>query len=238
MISQRSPRELGGDDGVEGRVTALTRQRRDPERMNIFLDGAFAFGLGVEVVLREGLAVGDELDAAAVSRLRSLDESGKATSAALALLARRPRSEREVRHRLRQKGYGDAAIDDAIGRLEGWGYLDDAAFARFWVENRVANKPRGERLMAQELWQKGVARPVVQEAIAAAEIDETEAALSVAGAKLRSYRDLDPMVARRRLAAYLARRGFGYDVVRPVLDRVLGDGDEDADTAKTDPSDS
>ncbi len=213
-----------------GRVTALTRQRRDPERINIFLDGAFAFGLGAEVVLREGLAIGDELTAADVGRLRSLDESGKATSTALALLARRPRSEREVRDRLRQKDYGDAAIDEAIGRLEGWGYLDDAAFARFWVENRVANKPRGERLMAQELWRKGVARPVVQEAIAAAEIDETQAALSVARAKLRAYRGLDPSVARRRLAAYLVRRGFGYDVVRQVLDQVLGNSDDDEAT--------
>ncbi len=228
-MSLRSNTRHTGDDGEPGgRVTALTRQRRDPERINIFLDGGFAFGLGVEVVLREGLTVGEDLDAAAVSRLRSLDESGKATSAALALLARRPRSEREVRDRLRQKGYGAPVIDDAIGRLEGWGYLDDAAFARFWVENRVANKPRGERLMAQELWQKGVARPVVQEAIAAAEIDESDAALSVARAKLRSYRDLDPAVARRRLAAYLARRGFGYDIVRPVLDCVLGDDDQAA----------
>jgi regulatory protein len=61
----------------------------------------------------------------------------------------------------------------------------------------------------------------------AAELDEAGAALELARSKLRSYAGLEPAVVRRRLGGYLARRGYGFDVVRPVLDRVLGEGEED-----------
>lgn len=211
-----------------GRITRIAPQERDLERVNVFLDGAFAFGLGAELALREGLAVGDELSAARVAALRAADEVGKATNAGLGLLARRPRSEREVRDRLRQKGYGPEAIAAAIAKLEGWRYLDDASFARFWVENREAHKPRGRRLLEQELRHKGVERAVVQETIAAAELDEAGAALELGRVKLRSYAGLEPVVVRRRLGSYLARRGYGFDVVRPVLERLLGEQEDAA----------
>jgi len=216
-------------ESTGGRITRIAPQERDLERVNVFLDGAFAFGLGAELALREGLAVGDELSAARVGELRAADEVGKATTAALHVLARRPRSEREVRDRLRQKGYGADAIDAAIEKLEGWRYLDDASFARYWVENREAHKPRGRRLLEQELRHKGVERGLVQETIAAADLDEAGAALALGRAKLRSYAGLEPAVVRRRLGSYLARRGYGFDVVRPVLDRLLGEREDESD---------
>ena len=220
-----------------GRVTALARQRHDAERVSVSLNGEFAFGIGVDLLLREGLAVGDELDAARVAALIAADESGKASGAALVLLGHRARSEHELRDRLRQKGFSPGAIDAAIEKLAGWGYLNDAAFARAWVESRAANQPRGERLLAQELRRKGVDRELVADTIAAAEVDETTDALALATAKLRSYRGLDPPVARRRLGAFLARRGYGYDVVGPTLARLFGEGADDAaDASTSDPS--
>ncbi|MDP9366110.1 MAG: RecX family transcriptional regulator [Chloroflexota bacterium] len=220
-------RENNRRPAVGGRITDLSSQVRDPERINVFLDGSFAFGLDRELALREGLRIGDELDAARVAALRAADDVAKATTNALGLLARRPRSEREVRDRLRQKGYAPEAIDAAIAKLEGWRYLDDADFARYWVENREAHQPRGRRLLEQELRQKGVDREVVRDAIAAAELDEQAAALEIARKKQRSYAGEEPAVVRRRLGSFLARRGYGWDVVRPVLDRLLGEGDDD-----------
>ena len=217
-----------------GRVTKLSPQTHDAERLNVFLDGTFAFGLHQDVALREGLAVGDVLDAARVTALRDADESAKATTAALAFLAYRPRSEREVRDRLRQKGYAPEAVDAAVARLEGWRYLDDADFARRWVENREAHQPRGRRLLEQELQRKGIDRETARATIDDAELDEAAAAVELARAKLRSYAGQEPVVVRRRLAAFLARRGYGWDVVRPALDRLLGDGDE---TGADDPGD-
>lgn len=215
---------------VGGRITGLAPQARDPERINVSLDGVFAFGLSRDVALREGLAIGDDLDADRVAALAAADEVAKATTAALAFLGHRPRSEREVRDRLRQKGYGSDAIDAAIAKLEGWRYLDDGDFARYWVENREANQPRGRRLLEQELWRKGVDREIVRETIAAAELDEHAAALELARAKMRAYHNEEPTVIRRRLGAYLARRGYGWDVARPVLDRLLGERSDEEDS--------
>jgi len=206
-----------------GRITDLSPQVRDPERVSVFLDGVFAFGLPAELATREGLTVGDELDEARVGDLVGLDEAARATSAALAFLAYRPRSEREVRDRLRQKGYGPEAVDSAVARLEGWRYLDDADFARRWVENRATHKPRGRRLLEQELRQKGVDRETARGILDESELDEAAAALDLARAKLRAYAGEEPAVARRKLAAVLARRGYGFDVVRPVLERLFGD---------------
>ena len=211
----------------QGRITAVKPQVRDPERVSVFLDGVFAFGLGAQLALDHGLSVGDDLDAARAAARGGGAATRQATNAALALLAHRPRSLREVRDRLRQKGYGPETIEAAVAKLEGWRYVDDADFARYWVENRQAHKPRGRRLLEQELRIKGVERETVREAIDAAEIDEHAAAVAVGRAKLRSYEGLEPAVARRRLAAYLARRGFGFDVVRPALEVLLGEGQED-----------
>ena len=225
-------REGYGHPSVEpraGRITALEAQAGDASRVNVFLDGAFAFGLDGDLATSEGLAVGDELSAERVAALQAMDDVSKATEAALRLLTVRPRSEREVRDRLRRKGYGAAAIDATIAKLEGWRYLDDAEFARAWVANREANQPRGRRLLEQELRQKGVEREVVRDTIAAADLDEAQTALDLGRAKLRSYSSLDPAVARRRLGAYLARRGYGYDIVRPTLDRLFGEDEEGAD---------
>ena len=158
-----------------------------------------------------------------MAALRALDEVGRATEAAVRLLGRRPRSVREVRDRLRQRGFAPEAIEAAVEKLEGWRYVDDADFARYWVENRERHKPRGRRLLEQELRQKGVDREVVRETIEAAELDEAAAALEVGRAKLRSYAGLEPPVVRRRLGGYLARRGYDGETVRRALDRLLGD---------------
>src|SRR6266540_3535544 len=135
---------------TSGRITAITPQERTSGRVNVFLDGVFAFGMSDELALTERLEVDLELDEGRVAALRAADEVGKATDAALRLLARRPRSQREIRDRLRQKGFPLETIEAAIGKLEGWRYVDDAEFARYWVDNREANRPRGRRLLEQE----------------------------------------------------------------------------------------
>lgn len=215
-----------GDDSTGKRITAIRPQQRDPERVNIFLDGAFALGLPLIVVAEQSLKIGDLLSPSRIAHLEALDEQAKAVSAALNLLARRPRSEREVRDRLKKKGYPPETIDLAISKLEGWRYVDDEAFARFWVENREANKPRGRRMLEQELRLKGVDRETIRETIADADVDERKGALELGRSKLRSYRGLDPSVARRRLGSFLARRGYGYDIVKPVLHELFGELDQ------------
>jgi regulatory protein len=211
----------------ERRITAIEQQKRNPERVNVFLDGAFAFGLPLNAVVDFQLKSGRQLTPIEIEELKELDDTAKATDSAIRLLTSRPRSVREIRDRLRRKEYGDETIDRVIERLREWRYIDDEAFARYWVENRESNRPRGRRLLQQELRMKGVERETVSNAIDEAEIDERAGALEIARVKMRSYRGEEETVARRRLGAFLARRGYGYDVVKPVLDELFGENEDD-----------
>jgi regulatory protein len=212
------------DGGRE--ITRLETQQRHPQRLNLYLDGEFAFGLTLEIAERESLRVGDRLSPERIEQLQSLDDQSKAVDSGLRLLTTRPRSEREVRDRLRRKGFPAEIIDAAIERLEGWHYLDDEAFARFWIENRETNRPRGRRLLEQELRLKGVDRVTIRQTIDESEIDEFNTALEVGRKKLRSYERLDPALGRRRMMAFLSRRGYSFAVIKPAIEQLFGESDE------------
>ena len=227
------PDDDGDDDDTTpvvrgGRITRISAQVRDAKRSNIFLDGEFAFGMATDRVLREGLAPNDDLTAERVAGLVALDESDRATEAGMVLLSYRPRSAKEVRDRLARNGYSADATDIALEKLTGWGYLNDEEFARRWIENRVEHRPRGSRLLAQELRHKGIDTNVIGETIDGAGIDEYQAALEAGERKAQSYAQLDPLVARRRLSRFLARRGFTGETVRRATDALLNrDPDEE-----------
>ncbi len=223
---------------TSGRVTRITGQTRDPERLNVYLDGQFAFGIDRETALREGLRVEDDLDPARVRALRAADEVARATNAALTFLAYRARSEREVRDRMAQKGYPEETVAAVMAKLVNWGYVNDADFARYWTENRIQHKPRGRRLLEQELRQKGLAQDLVRVTLDEAELDEDESALALARDRLRRGSDaqLEPAVRQRRLSGFLARRGYSYDVIKRVMKQVFAEEEldqeiTDADTA-------
>ncbi|MCC6982825.1 MAG: RecX family transcriptional regulator [Bauldia sp.] len=209
-----------------GTITRLAPQRRAPRRFLVEIDGHSGLTLAEELVVEAGLHEGEYLDEATITALLGRDETARATEAALVFLSYRPRSEREVRDRLRRGGYQPPVIDEVIGRLHGWRYLDDADFARRWVEGRTAQRPRGRRLLQQELWQKGVDREIAREAIEEAELDEESAAEELARKRIAAYGQEDPAVIRRRVGAYLARRGYGFDVVRAALDKAMGEPEE------------
>jgi len=224
-----SPDESPPQTVRAGRVTALRPSKRDPDRIAVDLDGSFAFALPATLVADERIDVGDTLDGDRVNSLLAADQASRATEAALVFLSYRPRSEKEVRDRLRRGGFEQDAIEHAIARLHEWRYLDDADFARRWVENRTAHRPRGRRLLQQELRHKGIDVEIAREAIDDADLDETGAAEALARRRLPAYAGDEPAAIRRRLGAYLARRGYGYDVIRVALDRALGEAEDEGD---------
>jgi regulatory protein len=205
--------------------------------------------LHIAVVAQAGLRVGLALDAARLAELQAADTFQASYNRALDFLAVRPRSAWEVRDRLRRKGVPETDIGGVIERLERAGYLDDAAFARFWIEERARSNPRGPRLLQQELRRKGVSGPVIARELAAFETrraEETEArqaaqaanpdeenpmmdeeedsadpqyveALGVARRKHRTYAKLDEGTYRRRMTAFLQRRGYNYSLISRVL---------------------
>ncbi|HEU5430834.1 MAG TPA: RecX family transcriptional regulator, partial [Thermomicrobiales bacterium] len=208
-----------------GVVTDLAAQAHDRERLNVAIDGAFAFGVDREVALADGLRIGQELDAGRIAALLLADEAARATAAALAFLGYRPRTEREVRDRLRERGFAPETVDAVVARLHGWRYLDDVGFARAWVDRRVEHHPRGRRLLEQELRRKGIDRELARDTLDESDLNEIAAATELARKRAAAYAGDDPATARRRLGGYLQRRGFAYDAVRAALAAALGDGE-------------
>ena len=210
-----------------GTITAVEPQRRGT-RFNVFIDGEFA--LSVDAALAAHLRPGQALDATALARLAAADEQRRAADAAFRLLAVRPRSAWEIETRLRQRGYSAAAITAARARLDRFGLADDAAFARYWVEQRQTFHPRGRVALRAELRAKGVATDTIAAAMPPAD-DETDAALRAARRQLGRFRGLDRNAFRQRLGAYLQRRGFGFQACASAVARLWEEAAADGDAA-------
>jgi regulatory protein len=197
-------------------ITAIEVQKKNKERVNIFLDGQFAFGLNLLAAAQ--LKKGQRLTAAEVEALREADEHHLAYQRALHFLGFRPRSEVEVRQHLHSKTYADEVIDVVVQRLQQEGYLDDHSFTQFWVENREQFRPRSARALRHELRQKGVERSVIDAAVAA--MDEDAAAWAAVEPKLARWSALDQTEFGRKISGFPARRGFSYEVVRRISRRA------------------
>ncbi len=204
---------------MAGKVTALTYQKQRADRVNVNLDGKFAFGL--PDVVAAGLKPGQYLTDADIARLRGLDEEQKAYDRAVRFLAYRPRSEAEVRRNLGRAGLDEELIERIIERLRAQGYVDDQEFSRFWIENRRQFKPLGARALRHELRGKGV-----DEELAAAMVEDLDLEELACRAARPQAQRLYALLAsnrrdfRSRLTAFLARRGFDYSVIRGAIVRL------------------
>jgi regulatory protein len=216
--SRREPRQR--PKPAPGTITAIAGQAHDPDRVSIFIDGDFALGVARDIADELGLHTGLSLDQAALADLLAREDLHRATAAALTFLAYRPRSEGEIRTRLRKADVPDDTISLVIDRLRSWHYVDDADFARRWIENRATHRPRGARLLAEELRAKGIPPQLMAEALDEAEIDEFADALELARQRSRQLAGLEPAVRERRLSGFLARRGYGFDVIRTTLNTL------------------
>jgi len=210
---------------MAGTITRLVAQKRNKERVNVYIDDEFAFGLAMIEALK--LKKGQHLTDADIARLKALDEIEKAHERALNYLSYRPRSLNEVRKNLAEK-YPEATVDAVVERLEHAGLINDEEFARFWVENRDRFKPRSERALRYELRQKGVSDRDIN--LALEELDEAGAALRAAEDRLRRYRNADEATFRKRLSDFLARRGFSYGIIRDVVDQLWSQRSDQPDT--------
>ena len=200
------------------KITRLVKGKSREKRVRIYLDGRYACTLLAEVVLKEGLRVGQELPAGQMEALTGKDRYQSCFNAAVRYLGYRPRSEAEIKQRLQRHGYDKAYAAKALSQLKAQGLVDDTAFARFWKDNRESFSPRSRRLTGLELRHKGLDSDIIEKVIG--EIDDSESAYRAALSKARRLSPVDYRDFRRRLSGYLGRRGFGYDVINETVEKV------------------
>ena len=201
-----------------GKVTALHIGKSRRKRVNVFLDGKFAFSLEAEVAVKEGLQLGQELSASEIEALARSDHFHRCLNAAAHYLSYRPRSEFELRERLHRRGFDGDSVEAVLTKLKEQGVVDDMEFAQFWKDNRESFSPRSQWLTKLELRRKGVADDIIDQVTDA--IDDDNSAYRVALSKARSLPLSDRQGFRRRLGDYLKRRGFGYGVINHTVERV------------------
>ena len=199
------------------KVTAVRSGKRG-KRVNIFLDEKFAFSLEAEVALKEGLKAEKAISEDEIEALKKADLFQRCLNAAFRFLSYRPRSETELRQRLQRRGFDGDNVAAVLARLKERGLVDDLAFAQFLKDNRESFSPRSQWLTRLELRQKGIAQEIIDRV--AAQVDDEDCAYRAAVSKARRLSTADYEGFSRRLGEYLKRRGFGYGLIKPTVERV------------------
>jgi regulatory protein len=163
--------------------------------------------------------VGQELPEEKAARLQADDERETVYQKALHFLSYRPRSSAEVRQNLTKRGIAEPLVEETIVRLQQAGLVNDEAFARAWVENRNAFHPRSKSALRMELRQKGLSDEVVR-SVLDEQVDEQALALEAARKQAHRYSGLEWAEFRKKLGGFLARRGFSYTTLAPVVSEV------------------
>lgn len=202
---------------TEHRITTLKVQKKNPNRVSVYLDEEFAFG--VSRIVAAWLQVGQTLSDEKIASLQQQENQEAALQRAMLLLSYRPHSEAEIRKKLGSAGFEPEVIANVIERLSATGLVRDENFAHEWVENRGAFRPRSRKMLAYELRQKGVSEETIQQALAdTSEDDELAYQAALRYAHKLSAAEWDEF--RRRLLSFLARKGFSYETAAPVVQRV------------------
>lgn len=212
------------------KITSLSAQVRNPDRVNISIDGTYRLSLTVMQVVDLGIKVGTELTNEALEELEQESSFGKMYQRALEYCLMRPHSAREVRDYLyrkmrttkyRQKqtgeirerqGISQSVADQVFDRLVGKGYVNDEKFAAYWVEHRNQTKGASRRKLQAELSAKGIEPRIIEAALSDSERNDEEELAKVIAKKQSKYPD------EQKFMHYLARQGFRYDDIKSALD--------------------
>lgn len=202
------------------KITAISVQKHNTSRLNISLDGEYAFSL--DRLTAAWLKVGRKLSDEEMETLKARDEQEVAFNRALHYLSFRARSEAELLTYLSGKGYSDSVSQTVMERLKAEGLISDHRFASDWIDNRVSFRPRSQVQLRAELRRKGLQDEIIETALQKADLDDTDLAIE-AGKKLaRRYSGSDWQDFRKKMIPALARRGFNYETAN-VVTRQLWD---------------
>lgn len=207
---------LSGDNlSGDFRITDLKQGVRNPERVNVYVNGKFSFSLDVSQVVELGVKVGLEISVEELVALKKASELGKLYQRALEWVLLRPHSEKECRDYLRKKIFekklDNDFVDKIIEKLKAKKYIDDDKFAEWYVQNRFLKKGVSAKRLKMELMKKGISKETAHEAIVGSERNDRDEILKIIAKKRTKYAD------DKKLMAYLCRQGFDYQLVRDLV---------------------
>lgn len=205
-------------------MPTITRiqQQKDANRANIYLDGKFAFGIPLEVLLKYHLNVDKEISSEVIEVLKNEDAEEKIYSRAVNFATIRPRSEKEIKDWFKRKKVPDDVVEVVFNRLKNLNLVDDLNFAKWWIDQRKTFRPKSKRFIQFELRKKGISSEIITELLSEwSSEDEGNIALSLGAKRHKRLTHLPVDEQRKKLTAFLAARGFSWSEVKKVIDQLV-----------------
>ncbi len=197
-------------------VTAI-RPQKNKKRVNIYLDGKFGFGIDLENFVKIGLKVEQELSDKEVEEIVKKAEFQKTLDKLLRFATLRPRSEKEIKDWFKRRKIYESLHDELFNRLNRLDLIDDTKFAQWWVEQRSSFRPRGKRALEMELRMKGIKKEMIGQVLSNLKVDEEKVARELLNKKSYKWKNLPKREARAKMSAFLARKGFNWEIIEKVL---------------------
>jgi len=202
------------------KITKIQPQR-NIDRVNIYIDEKFAFGLSIEIAYKYNLEKNMEIDEEYIDNVLKAEEQDRANNYAIKLLSYRWRSEKEIIDKMKEKGYEIDMIDSTIDYLYRQNLLNDKRFAETLARDKINLNKWGSYRIKQDLYMKGISKDIIDEVLEEYCDDEYERAMKLAKKKITSYKKDDKNAIYRKLGGFLQRKGYSYDCVSRILKELL-----------------
>lgn len=202
------------------KITKIKSQN-NKDRVNIYLDGQFAFGLSLEIAYKYNLKENMEIDESYIENVLKSEEQNRANDYALKFLSNRWRTEKEIVDKMIKKGFDEEVINETLAYLKKYNFIDDRRFAEIYTEEKVRLKKLGSYRIKHELQNKGVDESIASEIVEKYSDNEYERAMELATKKIKSYKNDDKNAIYRKLGGYLQRRGYSFECVSKVLRELV-----------------
>lgn len=212
------------------KITKIEFQKNNNDRVNIYLDNNFAFGIDVNIMIKYSLTKNMELEEEFVDEILKAEEEINVYNYALSVLSRNSKSEKQLRTKMQDKGYDKQFIDNAIVRLKQQKYLDDERYSEMLINSKINVSKYGKRKIKGTLYEKGINAEIIDEKLSLiSEEDELERAFELGAKKLRTLKEEDTRKRSIKLSNYLVNKGFEFSTVKKAVSRLLDGKCDDFD---------
>lgn len=198
-------------------VITSIKQQKNKNRVNVYLDDKFGFGIDLTNFVLLHLKVDQNLSEIEVEKIVKEAEFQKTLDKLLMFATLRPRSEREVFDWFRRKKVHDSLTVKLLNRLKHFDLLDDVKFAKWWVEQRQTFRPKAKRILNNELRIKGIKQEIIDNVLGETKIDEEKLARDLIAKKMYKWEKLEPRLRKQKISQYLVGKGFGWEIIEKIV---------------------
>ena len=209
--------EISADKMKGGIATVLSVHGEPYHAVLVYLDGKFTFGIDLETLMKLNLRVNNEYDENELNQIIKKAEFQKTLDKLIRYATLRPRSKREIELWFKKHKVHESMHKDLFNKLKRLELLDDKKFTKWWLEQRVAFRPRGKRALVAELRQKGINRDLISDTLSEISLDEKKLAKKLLKNKQYKWERLSKTEARKKKSEFLARKGFSWDVIKELV---------------------